>query len=168
MRIKYGSTRLVLIVGDRALKIGRFRPLRMLWRLVFLLPFSRKKREHFLAKYGKSFGRAVLNDVFAGLYANRGEYAYYQTHKDIRVMPTLKSVCGGWIVIQPYGDPVSAIEVENWWGRNKAKSPANDPYLAEPEHFQQPENFRRHPINGKVVLADYGSTRNREVLALAL
>jgi hypothetical protein len=53
MRFAFGTTRLVLLIGKKAIKIGRVRPLRFLARII-LLPFSQKRREHFFIKYGRT------------------------------------------------------------------------------------------------------------------
>ncbi len=72
MQIRYGATRLVLLVGDQAIKIGRIRLWKLLGRVV-ILPFSKKSRGHFLKKYGPGFWHAVWHSLFIGLYANRLE-----------------------------------------------------------------------------------------------
>lgn len=47
MTVKIGTTRLVLLVSDRAIKIATIRPLRLLFRLITLPFSSRRNRERF-------------------------------------------------------------------------------------------------------------------------
>ncbi|MFA6601572.1 MAG: hypothetical protein WCT02_01780 [Candidatus Paceibacterota bacterium] len=52
-----------------------------------------------------------MSDLFAGMICNRREYEYYRSSSDGRVMPTIKKLFGGHIVIQVRGTaaPTSAI-----------------------------------------------------------
>lgn len=158
MRIRIGTTRLVFLVGDSAIKIGRMRPLRLLLRML-CLPCSRQRRQHFLAKYGPGFARAALNDLCAGLYANRNEYAYYTARKDPRVMPTTRQLLNGWVIIQLRGMPISA--------RDLAEKPLIRQRTAEKCEVDDAMQFCRHP-DGRVVLADYGRRTTIEALSEAL
>ena len=116
MRFRYGDTRFVYLSRDYAYKLGRVRPLRVLARLIFVLPFFPKRRKHFFKKYGSNFFRAVFRDLFFGMYANREEYAYYQTHKDDqRLMPTLSMLWNGLVNVQYRG---SAIKGEHQYVRH--------------------------------------------------
>jgi len=147
MRIRLGTTRIVLLIGDQAIKIGRLRPLRLLLRLL-ILPFSRERRRHFLAKYGPGITRAVMQDLCAGLYANRNEYDYSATHRDPRVIPTTKRLWGGWIVIQLRGTPIMVHELP--------EAPVLRKRIGtQPCEMDKATQFCRHP-DGRVVLADYG------------
>ena len=155
MRIKLGTTRIVLLIGDKAVKIGRLRPLRLLARML-LLPFSWQRRQHFLAKYGPKFAQAMLNDLCAGLYANRNEYAYYKVYRDSRVMPTTEQLCGGWIIIQPRGTPISVNELSE-------KPSLKQRIGMESCEVDTAAQFCRHP-DGRIVLVDYGRRATTEVL----
>ncbi len=157
MRIRCGSTRFVLLVGDRAIKIGRMRPLRLLFRLL-LLPFSKKRREHFFAKYGHTFLQAAWKDLCAGLYANRGEYEYCQAFKDPRVMPTIVLLLKGWIVIQPRGRPLLPNDVRSQL-RVFEKCRGRECEMTFPEQFAV-------NADGQVVLVDYGRAETRTALKL--
>lgn len=144
--LRYGTTRVVLLVGERAIKIGRVRPLRVLSRFL-LWPFSARRRKHFLEKYGPGFGQAVLHDLCAGLYANRTEYEYYQRTRDVRVMPTTAALCGGWIVLQPRGSAVCEREISQSLGQEWLGVDCNEVVRAK--------QFCR-TRSGAVVLIDYG------------
>lgn len=111
MRISCGKTRLVVLIGDRALKFARIRPLRFVSRLA-LMCFSKYQRQRFCEKYGSKFMVAVFNDVCAGLVANRHEYRYYRRTKDVRVMPVLQMRWGGLLIVQRRGEPVDTKDIE--------------------------------------------------------
>ncbi len=158
MRIRCGTTRFVFLIGNEAIKIGRIRPLRFLARML-IFPFSRKRREHFFTKYGPTFWKAALNDLCAGLYANRNEYEYYRESRDFRVMPTIKQLLRGWIVVQLRGDPVSSNEL------------SEAPFIKQQigtENCEVTEEaqFCRHPKNRRIVLVDYGRRATLEALAM--
>lgn len=159
MRIRYGATRFVFLIGNEAIKIGRIRLLRFLARML-ILPFSRKRREHFFTKYGPMFWQAALNDLCAGLYANRNEYEYYRESKDFRVMPTIRQLLRGWIVVQLRGDPVSSDEL------------SEGPFIKQQigtENCEVAEEaqFCRHPEDGHIVLVDYGRQATLKALMTA-
>lgn len=156
MRIALGSTRLVLLTKDKAIKIGRLRPLRLISR-IFVLPFSQRRRERFFEKYGSTLWRAVLNDLCAGLYANRGEYEYYQKSQDPRVIPTLRSIFHGWIVVQTRGEAVSETEMRTW------RYTREERYALDRE-LAKAVQFCRHPQSGRIVLVDYGRPETRAFL----
>lgn len=52
-----------------------------------------------------------MSDLFAGLICNRREYEYYQSSSDGRVMPTIKILLGGNIVIQVRGAAASTSAI---------------------------------------------------------
>lgn len=153
MRIAYGHTRFVILVGDKAIKVARLRLLRSLSRFV-VLPFSQKRRDHFFGKYGSSFGRALWNDLWDGLFANQGEYEYYERFHDPRVIPTLTKLLGGWIVIQQRGEPIRSEECPDIF---RSQAPEND--------MSNPAQYARS-AEGSIVLVDYGKGTTREALQL--
>lgn len=149
MRIRLGSTRLVLLTKDKAIKIGRLRLLRLCLRIPIIL-LSQRRRHHFLSKYGPGVLQAALHDLFAGLYANRNEYAYYRAHEqDRRIMPTTRRLLDGWIILQLRGVPVSASEL------SEGPVLLNDTGTVDGEARSE-KQFCRHP-DGRIVLIDYGS-----------
>lgn len=154
MRMRYGATRFVLLVGDKAIKIGRIRPLRVFVRML-IIPFSKKRREHFFARYGPGFGHAVWNDLCVGLYANRIEDDYYQSSKDPRVMPTIGRLLGGWVIVQLRGVPVSTSELEkSSFTRERLRR--RDCDLGGDHQFCR--------LGRKVVLVDYGARSTTDAL----
>lgn len=159
MQIACGSTRVVLLAGDKAVKIARFRPIRFLLRML-MIAFSRKKRLHFFEKYGPVFIHAVYNDIFAGVIANRNEYSYYIERMDRRVMPSLGQYLGGLIVTQVRGTPVSLHELDT-----------EDPFAGLVTNsaceVSDPKQFCRHPA-GQLVLVDYGRVETQDLLRTAI
>lgn len=154
MNIRCGSTRLVVLWGDWAFKIARIRPFRFLLRLPTWL-FSRKQRKHFFEKYGANFFQAIINDVFAGVVANRKEFEYYQSHrKDYRVMPTMQMFFAGLIIVQTRGDEIGERELQS-----------SNPFRNTPKFCEMTEakQFCRHP-DGRLVLVDYGRDEALRVL----
>lgn len=145
--LKFGQTRFVILWGDKAIKIGRCRPLRALARLL-LLTVSEKQRKRYREKYGAVFHEAFLHDVFAGVYANTVEYRYYQLSRDSRVMPTVHLLCGGWVAIQKRGTAIK---------KNEMREAPAIPHELGGEFCDTPyiKQYCR-TTNGRVVLIDYG------------
>ena len=154
MQIKYGATRIVVLLGNKAIKFGKIRLLRFFLRMM-ILPFSRYQRERFRTKYGTSFLDAAVNDILFGLLANRKEYNYYTSTRDARVIPTLSSFLWGLVIVQSRGQAVSNKDIE---GLN---------YIdLHPAELATPTQFCQH--NGKVLLVDYGNTETVAVLTKSL
>ena len=153
-----GKTRIVLLVGKRAIKIARIRPISTLLRLL-TLPFSSAAREKFFEKYGAGFFSATLHYLFVGIVANRNEYALYQAKKDSRVAPTLALHLGGLVAVQVRGAAISQGEL-------KELSPFNFTGLPQSICIQleNPNQYCYIPSHG-VVLVDYGDRRVCELLS---
>jgi hypothetical protein len=98
----------------------------------------------------------MLNDLCAGMYANRNEYLYYKASKDPRVMPTIAQLFSGWIIIQPRGTPISANELSQ-------KPSLRQRVGVESCEVDKAAQFCRHP-DGRIVLVDYGRRATTEVL----
>lgn len=158
MRIRYGATRFVLLLGDKAYKFGRVRPFRFLARMC-IIPFSQKRRKHFFERYGPGFAEAVKNDLFAGLRANQNEYAYYRAFKDSRVMPITGFLLEGWVIVQTRGIPVSHEEIE--------KSPLAVKCLRRQE-YDLCGDHQFCSFGDKVVLVDYGGKVTTDALAATI
>ncbi len=158
MRFGYGSTRFVLLMHNNAYKFARIRVLIFLGRLLFVLPFSRKGREHFLKKYGPGYRSAMLNDLFAGIYANRREYAYWCASSDKRVIPTTHFIFGGLLVIQPRGLP---LPEPARFGIGLDEIIPVDLIGVEIVRACQ---YSIHPRTKRVVLVDYGNATIIELL----
>lgn len=157
MRIKCGSTRFVLLVGVYAIKIARVRPLRFLARALIMC-FSKKRRKHFIFKYGDTFFQAIKNDVFAGLKANKNEYSYYTESSDCRVMPILQQFMYCCVIIQVRGTDITCSELAR-------ETPFCKEFVAGDELYEiwEPDQFCRHPM-GQLVLVDYGRSETISLL----
>lgn len=110
MKIRYGNKRIVVLIDNHAIKIGKIRFIRTLSRII-VLPFSERLRVRFLNKYGGTWRLAILNDMFAGLLCNRHEYSYSTSHSDDRIMPTRKLLLSGHVVIQQRAKKASHADV---------------------------------------------------------
>ena len=156
MTIKIGTTRIVLLVGNRAVKIATIRPLRLLFRLITLPFSSRRNRDRFSEKYGDCLLQALWNYFSAGLHANRAEYKYYQDNpNDTRVMPTIECRLHGLIIIQPRGMSVTEKDLRE-----------GNPFaslLYRCVEMNQPWQFCRH-LDRRIVLVDYGRDETIKVL----
>jgi hypothetical protein len=151
VRFSYGSTRFVLLTEHAAYKLARIRVLIFLGRLLFVLPFSRQGREHFLLKYGPGWIRALATDLFAGIFANYREFKYWEECRDERVIPTLKLLLGGLIVVQPRGLPLPVSL------RSESGKSAIVPWDLMHVEMRKDCQFAIDPETGRVVLIDYGN-----------
>jgi len=148
MKIRLGTSRLVFLVGEKAIKVAIFRPLRTLYRII-TFPFTGKSnRKRFHKKYGNIFCIAIIKYAIFGFYANKIEYKFYIEHKDDpRIVPTIKMYAFGLVVIQMRGLDVSP---ETFQTRNPFKNIPNLDYQEVNIHYQFCE------IDNKILLADYG------------
>lgn len=148
MKIKLGTTRFVLLVGDSAIKIARIRPIRCFFRIVSFPFTSIGNHERFYKKYGNTFATAIPRYIFFGFYANRMEFDFYQKHpEDCRIVPTVKIFAWGLVVIQKRGSSVSSETLE-------LLSPFKNETILKHHEVHHPKQFCQ--INNKVLLVDYG------------
>ncbi len=155
MEIQYGSTRFVLLIGDKAYKFGRVRFLRVLgW--IFMISISRKHKDQFLSRYGNFVATSILSYLLTGLNSNRIEYEYSQSHtEDCRIIPTTRTLFNGWIVVQERGSPISMDELRT----ENPFDPNTSSRLVELKKVEQFCRYKR-----KIVLVDYGNRSTCEVL----
>jgi hypothetical protein len=153
----YGSTRFIFLIGDRAIKVVRIRPLHAAAVILHVL-FSRKRRNRFVRKHAASSYGSAWREFWDGFYVNRNEYWYYQRSKDPRVMPTERQLLGGWIIIQRRGEPVEEAdlaELQDWTLSFYLEAEELEGEEEWPE-MGKPWQFCRHPDDGHIVLVDYG------------
>ncbi len=159
MKVACGNKRIVVLLGNHAFKVGKIRFVRLFCRLL-ILPFSKRLRERFLDKYGNTWSSALFNDLFAGLLCNRREYGYFLKTDDKRVIPTIKQLLGGHIVVQIRGKPVSDEDVKR-----------NHPKYQDPEYkianLDKPEQYCICPTDGTVRITDYGDSSTIELLQIS-
>jgi len=151
MKISSGKTRFVIVARGRAYKYGKTRLIRSALRVPFLV-LSKRLRLRFLERYGKTYFRAMMSSIFAGLIANRIEYSYWQRSRDKRVVPTTKMLFCGFVIIQEEATPVTEIDLE----------------VAKPfGTFEIPDAGKAHQFgrhSGTIKLVDYGETPTCRIL----
>ncbi len=150
MKIKQGATRIVILIGNMAIKIGKVRILRFTLRMISF-PFSKYQRNRFYQKYGDAFWKAARQDILFGVLANRNEYRYYQETRDKRVVPTLKLFLGGLVVIQEKGKEVDTCFL------------SNIPFIQlHPAEMGSTNQFC--VLHDSILLADYGHSETCRIL----
>ncbi len=88
MKIKTGTTRIVFLVNDKAIKIGRIRLVRFILRIFFISIYAKSKNKLFYNAYGKYRLFGMMKYLSVGINANKKEYQYYKETKDSKVAPT--------------------------------------------------------------------------------
>jgi hypothetical protein len=116
MKLHIGTTRLVVLQGDYAYKIARFRPLKLLIRCFSALRSQRKRllyREKIEVEHHASYIRGAWEYLCAGYYANWREWHRWQETKDPRYVPAIKITCKGLILVQLRGVAVDTRVAES-------------------------------------------------------
>ena len=155
-----GGTRIVMLCGDKAYKLARFRPLRLFCRML-LFPFqTRKKQKQFYERYGR-FPMSFWHYITVGFTINRTEYEYWQHTHDTRVMPAVGKFMGYFIIVQMRGERISAAEfrMNDLFG-DLSRQTYFDLQCDKPHQFAKRE--------GKVLLIDYGDRYTSAALATSL
>ncbi len=155
-----GGTRIVVLWGDKAFKIARLRPVRLLLRML-LFPFqSASKRARFYNRYGH-IPKGLVNYVVWGLMANRNEFEYWNQTHDSRVMPVTSRFIGYLVIVQTRGEPVSDSELHD-----------SHPLGTISREFRPTVRYGlRHQFakrRGRVFLVDYGETDTCSSLKVTL
>jgi hypothetical protein len=148
LRIKRGSTRWVILIGSKAIKIARLNPTRLIRRL-FECWRSRELTRKAL-RYGSNPVHGGLRYLLAGITANLQEARVWKEHPFYPLAPTTHSWLG-LVNIQVRGQEITKDElhVEHPFVhrlRDAAPDDRADLMLAD--------NFCR--VNGRVRLVDYG------------
>ena len=146
MRIAIGSTRIVILTNNYAIKIARFRFVRPIVQLVrHFINGEVKKR---LQKFDANPVAGGLKYLFAGVRANQTEWYVYNTLKLDILAPTLWSM-RGFINIQRRGETVSMLQMRaHVIHRLLILHPIQDSDVFQTCQFCK--------IKKRVVLADYG------------
>jgi hypothetical protein len=153
MKIKMGNTRVVFLIGNKAIKIGKIRPIRFFFRMISFPFTSERNHQRFYKKYG-SFPKAVVKYVFWGFNANNIEHKYYTKHRDdLRVVPTVKLLAWGFILIQVRGLYVSRETFEK-----------DNPFKEKSKYNEVEGYWQFCEIDRKILLADYGDLRTYKFL----
>jgi hypothetical protein len=146
MRVSSGCTRVVLIVGERAYKIAKFRPIVVMGKLRKSL-FSRKEFDRLYQKHKKNKMGILVNVLCAGLFANWAEWRYWNQTHDRRCSPSIALWLGGLVLVQRSVESVGESEV--------LSSPLRSLWYAD-EEFAKPSQFGRDD-DGNIVIVDYAT-----------
>ena len=143
-----GGTRIVVLLGNKAYKIARFRPIRLLCRML-LFPFQTKRKQtKFYQRYGE-LPTSLWNYIVVGFTINRTEFEYWNRTHDSRVMPVVDRFVGYFIIVQMRGKEVLADEFR-----------MNDLFgslpLAAYHELQCDKLHQFVKLDGKILLIDYG------------
>jgi len=95
----------VVLIGNCAIKIARFRLIRPAIRLAQL--FREKRVRTQLRKYDENALMGSLKYLCAGVVANRVEYQLSREYPNAPIAEVLTMLLGGLIIIQERGEPVS-------------------------------------------------------------
>lgn len=155
MEIKSGGTRIVILVGNKAVKIAKIRLLDPFRRLVGLI-FSRSTREQLLTNYGHAPAKCGLKRILLGLIANRNEYRYYQSTKDPRVMPVERQILWGLVIVHERGIPIDAGEIVEDCPFNVTIDEAHD--------LTGMHQFCRRSETRRIVVIDFGNEETMNYL----
>lgn len=150
MRFACGGTRWVILTDLYAIKIARFRPIRLVIRFLQLL-LKGEVREN-LQKHDENLTKAVLKYVGAGILANRTEsrlYKHYGRTNDL-LIPTLFTIC--WLVnVQLRGKIPKEEDILRHRLWNVL---VGDSFVEVAAELRRPNQFCI--IGSRVYLADYG------------
>ncbi len=147
MQIKIGITRIVFFTNKQAIKIARIRLIYYFFR-GFRRLISRNKRAEYIENHGGVSSSEILSFFTKGIRANNREYSYWESSKDYkRVVPVLKRIFSGLIIIQPRGEAVTKEEL-------LAGYPLENKFRVMESNIDEPNQFCK--IDGAIKLADYG------------
>jgi hypothetical protein len=146
MRILSGGTRVVLIVGKRAYKIAKFRPLKVLDKL-FTMSINKKEFGRLYEKHKHNKSGIIMSVLFAGPYANWAEWRYWNSTQDSRCSPSIALWLGGLVLVQRSVESVVESEV--------LSSPLRALWHSD-EEFAKPSQYGRDE-GGNIVIVDYAS-----------
>lgn len=156
MQVRCGTTRLVILAGNRAYKIARFRPIRPLIRLFQLMKVGGVRSQ--LETYGQNLTRGGINYLLAGLLANRVEYQLSKEYPDALISPVVALYLWGVMIIQDRGETVSiadkAVKSHPLWAVMLAEKGSETAACSQFARFV-----------GKVLLVDYGRAELRAYFA---
>ena len=149
LQCSWGVTRFVILIGPVAIKIARFR---LTWIPKRLFHFIKRREVGTKIAYQARNPRLALNNIFAGILANRTEYRFWQRHPYRFLMPTTYSLLGGAVNIQRRGERITNEElvVSHPFRELIAEMP---PELIE-DLVVKTANFCRY--GEKIYLLDYG------------
>jgi hypothetical protein len=147
-----GHTRLVILTKKYAIKVTRIRPLFAFQKVFPIIIGILKKTPE---QEGRTLTRIYLGYTFAGILANIREAFYSKKENgDDRIFPCLFSIFG-LLVVQERGQEINEYELI------QAAHCLPKGLIKE---LQRPEQFCRHPKDGKIRICDYGSRETIQLL----
>lgn len=156
MRLTWGATRFVILIGTKAIKIARIPIARPIIRLVrgFFRDHDLKER---LANHDPRFAMAVLKYFACGFIANRLELEISQTHAHLPIARTRHSYLWGLVNVQERGVPAWHVDLrDHYFTRILPKGELANEILMHRQFCV---------IDNAVLLADYGNPELRAALA---
>lgn len=159
MRIKHGATRHVILTEKYAIKIARLTPVHVLY--VSLRFFYRRLRSVVGVQLHKRrstehpvllFLRSIVHHIGLGLRVNRAEAKYWRSTQDPKCVPTLCTLLGGLILIQPRGE----VMTESGLWRSSARKHLGDRELSRAEQWCW--------FKGRPCIVDYAHLGNPRLL----
>ncbi len=158
MKILKGSTRVVILLEDRAIRIGFFRPLRLIERLLGLAVSADRRRRH-IQRFG-SYRSSIKHSFMDGILGNRLEYSQYLRTHDDRLMPMRRLMWGGLIATQDRGTAVTLEEVRERFPNGWDNIGGVDTSLAD---LQEARQYCRYS-DGTIRIVDFGKPAACELL----
>ena len=147
MRITAGCTRVVFLVGDKAIKIPRLERGIVLVRQAYLSVFRRgwfkEKLAERTGKPGQILAKHVTGIAFEGILANRREYRAFRDHPELPIAPVRGMYLWGLVLVMDRGVNVGPRSSAHLRKRLKGWGD-----LAEPRHYCR--------VGGRVCIIDYG------------
>ena len=128
MRILAGHTRVVVVIGNKAYKIAKFRPIVVMGKLR-KMALDQSEFDRLYQKHKQSKIKGFAKVLFAGLFANWAEWRYWKRTQDARCIPSLSIWLGGLVLVQRSAEPVDearvlASEFHSLWYSDKEFSKA--------------------------------------------
>ncbi len=159
MTYSWGMTRFVILVGPWAVKIARFR---FYWIFKRLIRHSRDGDLKAKVTLQYRYPRLPLQNIFAGVLANRTEWRVWQTTKHPSMMPTRFTFLY-LINLEVRGEYLPSKEDLD------RLHPFPDYAVKQPELIEdmgKPANFIWH--QGVIRITDYGHPRSQEFFSALL
>ena len=154
MRIEKGTTRIVIILGNLAIKIAKIQPIEA-FRIALIW-----KGVQFWKQLIKNYRYPLTMQHFLmiGIVNNWQEFTFYRKHYSKFLVPTYFSLLG--LINVQKAEKKLKIEIENL--KCQLLDLTDQGIYDNPHHFCQPENFTK--TNEHLQMLDYGDSRSHKVL----
>lgn len=114
MRITHGATRIVILTGDKAVKVARTGIMSLLYQAIARITRPAWFREMSIVHGGTAqpsiliIIRHAFRIIARGIRANRQEYRISKKHPELPIAPVHNMYLWGLVLVMARGDPVSA------------------------------------------------------------